>query len=120
MKRPVATFSFMNPLPELTTQNFDHEVLEADVPVLVDFTAPWCAPCRALTPILHALATEGADRLRVATVDGDAYPDIAARFRVKAFPTVIAFHRGKEIGRQVGLASKERFAKLLAPSAASV
>ena len=113
MEPGLETWLFMN-VHELTSRNFEQEVLAADVPVLVDFTAPWCAPCRALTPILREIAVEGAGRFRVATVDGDACPDIATRFGVKAFPTIIAFRGGKEIARQVGLTSRERLLKMVA------
>ncbi len=100
-------------LDPVTEQTFDHEVLAADVPVLVDFTATWCPPCRALAPVLHRLAEEQAGRLAVRTVDGDAETRLAARFRVKAFPTVIAFSGGREVARHVGLTTREKLLGLV-------
>jgi thioredoxin 1 len=102
-----------SPVRAITDETFDAEVLDAKVPVLVDFTAAWCSPCRALTPILHTLAAEQAGRLTVATVDGDEETALAARFRIKALPTVIAFAGGKEVARHVGLTTKEKLLKMV-------
>jgi thioredoxin 1 len=102
-----------SPVHAITEQTFDAEVLGAAEPVLVDFTAEWCPPCRALAPILRELSTEQAGRLKVLTVDGDDQPALAARYRVKAFPTVIAFSGGREVARQVGLTTKAKLAKLV-------
>lgn len=88
---------------ETDTAHFDAEVLASPVPVLVDFATPWCAPCRALEPTLHGLARAHAGKLRVVRVDADANPEIAQRYRVRGFPTVIAFAGGEERGRHVGV-----------------
>jgi thioredoxin 1 len=103
----------MNHVHEIDEQSFEAEVIGSDVPVLVDFTATWCAPCRALTPILHKIAAEGAGRLKVATIDGDECASIATRFGVRGFPTVIAFVGGKEVARHVGVTSKEKLLKMI-------
>ena len=100
--------SSASPVQSVTEQTFAAKVLGASVPVLVDFTTTWCGPCRALSPILHKLAAEQAGRLSVVTVDGDDQAALAARFRVKAFPTVIAFSGGREVGRHVGLTTREK------------
>ncbi|WP_437680220.1 thioredoxin family protein [Sorangium sp. So ce131] len=100
-------------IQEINEQSFEAEVLQAGVPVLVDFTAAWCPPCRALAPILHKLAEEGAGRLKVVAVDGDRCPSLARRFGIRGLPTVIAFAGGKEVARHVGLTTREKLLKLL-------
>jgi thioredoxin 1 len=103
-------------------QNFDTEVLAAPLPVLVDFTAPWCGPCRALSPILHNLAAEAEGRLKVVEIDADQHPSLARRFGIRGVPTVIAFVDGKEVARHAGLTSKDKLLKLVerrAPAAES-
>src|SRR5690349_9142478 len=100
---PMATSS----IPTLTEQTFEAEALSGPEPVLVDFTANWCSPCRALLPVLHKISEERAGRLKIVKVDSDDSPRLAARFGVKALPTVIAFAGGKEVARHVGLTTKE-------------
>lgn len=100
-------------LDSIDETNFDARVLASDVPVLVDFTAAWCVPCKALAPVLATLARENAGKVAVVAVDADAAPTLANRFRVKSFPTVVAFSGGKEVARVVGLTSKERLLELL-------
>ncbi|WP_437970104.1 thioredoxin family protein [Sorangium sp. So ce260] len=102
-----------NPVHEINESDFDAEVLEAGVPVLVDFTAAWCPPCRALAPILQRLAEEGAGRLKVVAVDGDRSPALARRFGIRGLPTVVAFAGGREVARHVGLTTKEKLLKLI-------
>lgn len=96
----------------VTTPTFDAEVLASTVPVLVDFTATWCGPCRALTPILERIAAESGGRVKVVTVDADDAPEIPVRFGVRGYPTIIAFVGGKEVGRQLGVANKEAILRL--------
>lgn len=103
----------IHPVHEINELDFDAEVLEAGVPVLVDFTAQWCPPCRALAPILHRLAEEGAGRLKVVAVDGDRSPALARRFGIRGLPTVVAFAGGREVARHVGLTTKEKLLKLV-------
>lgn len=102
-----------NAVREIDEVSFDAEVLEAGVPVLVELTAQWCPPCRALAPILHKLAEEGAGRLKVVAVDGDRCPAIARRLGIRAFPTVVAFAGGKEVARHVGLTTKDKLLRLI-------
>jgi thioredoxin 1 len=93
---------------------FEAQVLRATVPVLVDFSTSRCGPCRALMPVLRALAAEHAGRLEVRTVDAEVFRTLSARFDVRAFPTVIVFENGRERRRLSGLATKERLLRLLA------
>jgi thioredoxin len=99
----------------LDEQSFQAEVLGARIPVLVDFTAAWCPPCRALVPILEQLAITQAGRLKIVTVDGDRAPDLCARFGVRAFPTLIAFADGAEVGRHLGIATSAKIMRLFEP-----
>lgn len=86
---------------EWDQDTFAREVA-ADVPVLVDFTATWCPPCRAIAPVLEAVAEQEAGRLRVAKVDVDANPDLARQFKVMSLPTLVLFDKGEPVKRMVG------------------
>lgn len=88
---------------EIDDARFDAEVLRSSTPVLVDFATPWCQPCRVLEPVLHGIAEKHAGKVKVVRIDADANPDIATRYRVRGFPTVIAFAGGEERGRHVGV-----------------
>lgn len=103
----------------LNTAEFDALVSSSDKPVLVDFWAAWCAPCRVLGPTIDELAGEFADRATVAKVDIDASPELASRFGVASIPTVIVFRNGEIAERLTGLAPKERLADLLESSIAA-
>ena len=89
---------------ELTALNFKEEVLEAEKPVLVDFWATWCGPCRRQAPIVEELAGEG---FAVGKVDVDAQPALAQQYRIMSIPTLLVFKGGQEVKRFVGLTSKE-------------
>jgi thioredoxin 1 len=93
---------------------FEAEVLRASLPVLVDFTAAWCTPCKALGRILDLIADENVGQLKVVKVDIDQAPDIAARYGVRAVPTVIAFDRGRTLAQRLGLSSKDKLLALVA------
>jgi thioredoxin 1 len=86
----------------LTAATFDEVVQAADVPVLVDFWADWCGPCRILDPILEGLASELEGRLRIVSVDADAHPALAGRFHVLSLPTLLVFVDGEPVKRMVG------------------
>ncbi len=90
----------------ITESNFENEVLKAKTPVLADFWAEWCAPCRAVAPILDELAGKYQGRITVAKVNVDENPNIAARFGILNIPTLIFFKSGEEVDRVIGLQPK--------------
>lgn len=94
---------------ELTDESFDSEVLQSEVPVLVDFWAEWCGPCKALTPLIDELATEYTGKVKVGKIDTDANREISVRFSISAIPTVILFHKGEIVEKFVGLRAKKDF-----------
>ena len=101
---------------EVGEATFDVEVLAGERPVLVEFGAAWCPPCRALEPIVDALAEARTD-VKVVKVDIDAAPVVSARYRVRAAPTVLVFRAGKVAGQHVGLTTREKLERMLADSA---
>jgi thioredoxin 1 len=79
------------PVKEISTQSFESEVIESGQPVLVDFYAPWCSPCRALTPVLEELAAEFAGRIKIVKINVDKNRDFAGRFEITKIPTLMLF-----------------------------
>jgi len=86
----------------LTSATFDRHVAANDLPLVVDFWAPWCAPCRAMAPAYDAAAARLAPAVRLAKLDTEAESDVAARFGIRGIPTLIAFRNGREVARQSG------------------
>ncbi|MFD8687194.1 thioredoxin [Streptomyces sp. NPDC059651] len=93
---------------EVTDTTFDAEVLAAGLPVLVEFTADWCGPCRQLAPVLGAIAGEEAGRLKVVQIDVDHNPETAARYAVLSTPTLLVFRDGEPVKSMVGVRPKRR------------
>jgi len=99
---------------DVTDATFAAEVLESDLPVLVEFTAPWCRPCRAIEPLLAELGREHEGRLRLARLDIDANLGIPARFGVLSLPTVILFASGEPVETIHGAQPRRRYAEAVA------
>ena len=100
-------------MEEVDDRSFERLVLGSTEPYLLDFSALWCPPCRALEPILEALAQEHRGQLRVGKIDIDSSPEIAARNGVRGAPTLVLFRDGKEAGRKLGLTTRRALLSLL-------
>jgi thioredoxin 1 len=104
----------------VTDASFQQEVLDSHLPVLVDFWATWCPPCKLIAPIVEDFATEFAGRMKVAKVDYDTCPAIAGRFQVMSIPTLMVFQDGQPVGRLVGYqpkaALREKLERILSHS----
>jgi thioredoxin 1 len=94
---------------EFTDANWGSEVLGADVPVLVDFWAPWCGPCRMLAPTIEKLAGELTGKVKIGKMNTDENQDTPGGLRISAIPTVLIFHEGKEVDRLVGVNTEAKF-----------
>ena len=103
----------MKNVTELTSDNFDQEVLQANEPVLVDFWAPWCGPCRMITPMIEELAAENAGSIRVMKVNIDDHPEAAQKFGVMSIPTLMVFKNGDVTDRFVGVQPKAKLQEAL-------
>src|SRR5882757_8743317 len=91
---------------ELTEQNFDSEVLRSDKPVLVDFWAEWCGPCKMLTPIIEELAKEFKNKVKIVKVNIDQNPSVPSTIGVRSIPTMIIYKNGKVVDTKVGVLPK--------------
>ncbi len=99
---------------EATEQNFGPQVLESGLPVLIEFTADWCPPCKMLAPILHEIARKYEGKLRVGLLDSDANQTIVQQYGVMGLPTLILFEHGAPVERIIGFVSRDRIeAKIL-------
>ena len=113
----------MKPTIEPNETNFDRDVLQSNQPVLVDFWAEWCGPCKMLAPVLDEIAQEQRGRATLAKVNIDEHPALAERFHIQSIPTLLYFNGGKLRDQTVGVASKKvilaKLASLRAPSPAA-
>jgi thioredoxin 1 len=106
-------------LPDVTDTNFQSEVLESDQPILVDFWAPWCGPCRVVHPILEEISAERDGELRIVSLNVDDNQQTAAQYEVLSIPTMILFKDGAEAKRVVGALPKRRLEAELDPALVS-
>jgi len=99
----------------VSDDTFEKEVLQSSQPVLVDFYADWCGPCRAIAPIVEEIARELSDRLKVVKLDVDQNPETAMQYGVQSIPTLIIFKNGKEVERLIGYMSKTKLLSKIEP-----
>jgi thioredoxin 1 len=97
----------------ITSSNFSMEVGSSDVPVLVDFWASWCGPCRMLAPIIDELATEFDGKAKIGKINVDEQRELAAQYRVMSIPTVVLFKNGEIVDKVVGVRNKQDFAEMI-------
>lgn len=98
---------------EITNANFKEEVLTSDVPVLIDFWASWCMPCKMLAPVIEELAAEANGAYKVGKINVDASPELASQFGIMNIPTVLVFKNGQIADKSVGVVSKSALAAML-------
>ena len=99
---------------EISSENFDQEVLESDLPVLVDFWAEWCGPCKQLAPTVEDVANEMVGSIKVCKMDVDSNQDIAVQFGVRSIPTLLIFKNGEVASTQIGAISKQQLEEFIA------
>ena len=105
---------------QVSDQDLERVVRDSDVPVLVDFHADWCGPCKMMAPVLDELAREQAGGLLVAKLDTDRNPTMAVRYDISGIPTLIVFRGGREVAREVGAVPKPRLVALVQRAAGAV
>ena len=103
------------PVEEVTDATFEQDVLRSELPVLIDFWADWCQPCKQLSPIVEEVARELEGKLKVVKVDVDRNPNVAAAFRIQSIPTLFVVHQGQVVGGQPGVIPKEAILEMVRP-----
>ena len=98
---------------ELNKDNFEKEVMEANVPVLIDFWASWCGPCRMMSPVIDKIAEEMGDKLKVCKVNVDENHELAEKYEIMTIPAFVVINNGAEAGRTIGVQPKEDILKLI-------
>ncbi|MGE5474938.1 MAG: thioredoxin [Ignavibacteriales bacterium] len=98
---------------DITSENFDNEVMNSSQPVLVDFWAEWCGPCRMMGPVIEQIAEQYPEKVKVGKVNVDSQVNLASKFRVMSIPTIMIFNNGEVIQQVVGARTKDEFVNML-------
>jgi thioredoxin 1 len=97
----------------VTRSNFDAEVMKSAVPVIADFWAEWCGPCKMIAPVLKDLAREYKDKIKIAKIDVDAEGDLAQQFNIVSIPTILVFSKGQVVKQQIGAVPRPALEKMI-------